>query len=98
MATQKIRKTQEQIDAEIKALQETIPQVPPYSFFGDSNRVAIDAQILVLQENMSGDSILDRYEDRDYILDAARLARDWLDGELGDDSLVADWLNLVKPR
>ena len=89
--------TQQQIDAEIKALQEIVPQVPPYSFFGESNRAAIGSQIRVLQENMSGDSIYDRYEDRDYILDAAQTARDWLDGD-GDDSLVADWLNLVKTR
>ncbi|KKM20487.1 hypothetical protein LCGC14_1645020, partial [marine sediment metagenome] len=45
-------KTQEQIDEQIRLLEEARPGVRPFSVFGDDNLAQVDAMITVLEEGL----------------------------------------------
>jgi len=55
--------------------------VPIFNIFGDNNHDGIDAQIKVIEEEMTNDEIFDEWEDDEFILDRALEARNWLDGQ-----------------
>lgn len=89
-------RTQEEIDAEIKKLETLRTQVPPRTYFGDSNLDAIDAQIKVLRERMDEMQVYDfGWDERTE--SSAREAAGWLEG---DPKLLADdpegWLSIAK--
>lgn len=77
--------TPEQVSAEVSKLREMRPFVRPVSAFGDDNRGAIDAQIDVLENDLSEDAIWRRYcpDDDDgsnQSLDSALDALAWRNG------------------
>ena len=89
-------KTKEQIKKEIEALKTVRPNVRPTSIFGDDNLGGVDAQIMVLEDDMDDNQIYDRYDhahSSEYILDAALGARGWMDDEEDDDceGLACEW-------
>jgi hypothetical protein len=95
----KVVKTYEARNVEAETLQLLKPNVRRRSFFGDDNHAAIDAQVAVLRDLLTGDQIHSRYEGGDlrssnYVLDAALEARQWLEGEM-DGNLVDDWKSLT---
>ena len=96
-------KTKEQITKEIEALKTVRPNVRPTSMFGDDNLGSIDAQIMVLKDNMDNDDINDKFDrigSSEYILEAALLACDWLDDNEDDDceGLACEWPLKEKPE
>jgi ABC-type uncharacterized transport system substrate-binding protein len=95
--------TTTQIEEQIRLLKEIKPNVKRFSFFQDDHHAAIDAQIRVLDRNMSEDAIDNYFEPSDdsaneaSILSSAQEARNWLDGEYEDyPSLVDGWKELTK--
>ena len=89
-------KTKEQITKEIEALKTVRPKVRPTSMFGDDNLGGVDAQISVLEQDFDDDEIYDVYDrtsSSEYILDAALVARQWMDGEEDPDceGLACEW-------
>lgn len=95
--------TGEQIKAEIAELKRIKPLIPERSFFGDNNQEAIDAQIIVLEEDLSEEDVFERgerAEDEEGYFDEnminhARDAVDWLNGD-SEESPSAGWAVLVK--
>lgn len=86
------------IAAEVAKLTEIKPKVRHYSAFGDNNRASIDAQIAVLKNNLPVYTIYDIYHIDDETngrLDAALVARSWLDGEKDTVPPSEDWASLV---
>ena len=57
-------KTKEEIKKQIEALKAVRPKVVPSSAFGTDNLAQIDAQIVVLEENLDISEIHDRYDMR----------------------------------
>lgn len=93
------RKTEKQIQAEIKKLKAIQPKVRRYGMMGD-NHEAIDAQLHVLEKNLSDDEIWNRYGvegEISVVFDAAMDAYRWLRGEKVADhkSLAAAWKELM---
>ena len=89
-------KTKEQIEKEIKALKTVQLNVRPTSMFGDDNLGGVIAQIEVLNEYLDDDDIYERYDhagSSEYVLEAAQLARQWMDDEEDDDceGLACEW-------
>lgn len=87
------------VAAEVILLQLYRSTVRPFNVFGNSNRDAIQAQIDVLQSNMTGEKIEDEWgmegEDPcEHTYDSANYARRWLDGE-EQDSPSKDWKPLL---
>jgi len=86
-----MKKTQEEIDVQIKGLEQMKETLPPKSFFGDDNWGKIDAQISVLKgESVPDDYYVDEsteeYVDGDNdIYWAADDAKYWLDGNTDED-------------
>lgn len=86
-----IHRTPEQINNEINALRTLKPTVPQFTAFGDDNHAAIDAQLDVLEGQLSEDDVYDIYgqpEDEDgedfleqNVLDAALDAVRWVSGQ-----------------
>ncbi len=88
--------TKAQIKAEIKKLKAMKPFIPVKSMFGDNNHNSIDADIAVMEKNLTEEQIEERYlprdEDGDDIEDdhengktadiehSARMTRYWMDG------------------
>ncbi len=94
----KTKKTLKQILAEIETLSDMKESVRRFSAFGDDNKAAIEAQILVLQENLSFEDIdvhAEAEEWRDYVKDCADEARQWMDGE-PEAQLSGNWKGLVQ--
>jgi hypothetical protein len=89
--------TKEQIQEEIKKLNEIKSKVVQRTLFGDDNIAAINAEIRVLEENMDEDEIYETFseeEGRDHERDAALCALAWLEtGETdcGETSLWEGW-------
>jgi len=83
-------KTQKEVEAEIKALQEIRPKVRPRSAFGTDNIQQLDAQIKVLEEDLENDEIYNEFDhsgiDEETLM-AALDARQWIDGESGEENL-----------
>jgi hypothetical protein len=97
------RPNETQIMTMIERLTELKDKVRDRTFFGDSNKEAIEAQIDVLECRYSEDDIWENWGDNDHLRENAQYARDWLDGEDGDnvevegDEWLADmWLELVE--
>lgn len=89
-------KTEEQITKEIEALKTVQPNVRPTSIFGDDNLAAVDAQIMVLENDWGSSDIYDEYDhigSSEYVLDAAIAARDWLNDDEDPDceGLACEW-------
>lgn len=93
------RKTDDEINAEIAALEAIKPKVPARTIFGDDNHAAIDAQIAVLRKRMSSDEVYAAYGDENSdafdqsTFDEALSACDWMTGMLARDEggLAAGW-------
>ena len=93
--------TEEQIQAEIKALEAIIDKVPDSEVAG--NRIQIRAQIKALEENMDETNIMemwpDQYDNRDhhFSYEGAIEAVEWLEGEReqeehrGCNSMSEEW-------
>lgn len=98
-----MKKTDEEIKAEIAALITMKPGVRSHSLFGDDNHAAIDAQVRVLAEQMSEDAVYVVYGDEDsgdfdqHILDSAHHAYLWMSGQPDYEAPSADWVSLLKP-
>lgn len=87
-------KTKEQIDMMIKDLQEIKPRVRHFTFFGDNNQEAIEAQIWVLQSNAIENDVWNRFsEEEEYQRSLALDATDWIDGK--NENLLSDWQELI---
>jgi hypothetical protein len=96
-------RTQNEIDSEIAALRTLKPQVPSRTDFCEDSRMAIAAEISVLENRLSIDEILDRNEinpahanyfteeQRDFAIEA----RVWLDGGGFDESPSECWATYV---
>jgi hypothetical protein len=85
-----------EIETEIKTLKTMKPTVRQTSIFGDNHHKAIDAQVDVLQEQMDGDEVDDRYgNSKDNIRDAAQEAALWLIGESEYGKPSDSWKELV---
>lgn len=89
----------EQVQQEIAALKEIKPKVRRYTFFGDDNHAAIDAQIVVLEEDYDEDAIYGEWEDDEHVLSSALEALAWKEGDLSrdnqDGALVDEWRSLA---
>ena len=86
-----MEKTEKEIKKEIKALKAIRPKVRPFSAFGDDNLAQLDAQVVVLEEDLDNNEIYDRYDHSgisEEIISAALEARNWIDGESEDESLA----------
>ncbi len=93
--------TKAQIKAEIKKLKAMKPFIPVKSMFGDNNHNSIDADIAVMEKNLTEEQIEERYLPRDEdgddteddhesgktsdIEHSARMTRYWMDGEKQGD-------------
>lgn len=94
--------SQKQIESEIKKLETIKPKIPRTNFFGDNNHDKIDAQIEVLQEELSEDEVYDRFEDEENpdrtmeIVSNARQAALWLIGESDDGAPSNGWKELIR--
>lgn len=84
--------TAKAIAAEVAKLKALKPNVKRYTFFGDDNHAAIDAQIQVLEQNLSDDDIGRRFNGE--VQSEAFNARNWLDGD-ADEALSKGWAELV---
>lgn len=93
-------KTNEEIEAEIKALTEIKPRVRRETAFGEDNHVAIDAQIRVLRDEMTEEDVIQAHEEineweTEHAYEAARDAAQWLAGKL-EESLSESWAAIAK--
>jgi hypothetical protein len=80
-----------EVEIEIQTLKTMKPTVRKESLFGDNHHNAIDAQVLVLQRNMSEDAVDSKFVDSDdNVRSAALEAAQWLAGE-------TDALDIGKP-
>lgn len=83
--------TEKEIQKEIKVLTEMKPKVRRWTYFGDDNWAAIEAQIDVLTRNLSEDDVCDEYDEEneeegktEYSKESALHACQWLTGEEKD--------------
>lgn len=91
-------KTDTEVLAEIEKLQRIKPHIRQYSFFGDDNKAAIQAEIDVLTERMNLEDVHHRFDPCDqYVLESAMSAHDWMTGQLDPDLLDPsdNWTSLV---
>ena len=89
------KRTQAEINAYIERLKAVKPRVPHHTMFNDDNWAKIDAQIRVLERDMSETRIelmAEEQDDPELYYDAME-ARYWLDG--GDADPLADWEDLA---
>lgn len=91
-----MKPTPQEINDEIAELQRMKTIIPQRSIFGDDNRAKIEAEIAVLQNNLSERQI-ERY-DGEPEWDSAIYARQWLDGEALDGSMSSNWRPLTEKR
>ncbi len=74
-----------QVEHEIAELNALLPLLQQTNPWHDDNRLALNAQIKVLEEGLDADQIWDLYADGpDYIHGSAELARAWRDGEVNE--------------
>ena len=103
MSKQTKKPTPEEIKKELAVLKELKPNIRQFTAFGEDNRAAMEAQIVVLEKNLTEDQIDKRFTaDADYSISSeAHAARDWLDGCYdGEEALSKDWevLRIKKPK
>lgn len=95
----RVNKSDTQIEAVVKALEEIKPNVRRYSVFGDDNWAAIDAQLNVLKKKMTYQAINNEYwkegDEGDHVYSSALDARSYLDGDY--DNIIEDWRALCDP-
>jgi len=94
-----MKPTDEQIKAEIKALEELRPRVRHHTIFGGDNRAAIDVQIRVLKgeiDDFDIDDLFDEEELTEHERDSAWEAANWMEGEGETDTLSENWQPLAK--
>jgi len=87
-------KTKEEIKNQIEALKAIRPKIVPKSVFGADNLAQIDAQIVVLEENLDISDIYDRYDlsgIEGETIEAAVEADEWRDGNSDIEDLAEDW-------
>lgn len=89
----------DEIQAEIKKLEELKPKVRRYTMFGDDNHAAIDIQIRVLKGEVDQDELdemqsMSDISDHEY--DNGTEALNWLEGESEYDKLSDGWAELVQ--
>lgn len=85
-------KTQEEIQKEIEALKAILPKVRHWTKFGDDNIGAVEAQIMVLENDWDFNEIYERFDCAEHILSAALQARDWVeDSEAYNEGLSVEW-------
>jgi hypothetical protein len=94
-------KTQQEIDAEIKALRELKTTVPKKTFFGDDNHEKLDAQIETLEKRMTKaqaeqrwyvDESAEEYSDGDNELYFEVCAAiEWMNGDPDQDAPSEGW-------
>jgi hypothetical protein len=71
--------TPNEIDVELRKLYGLENRVPAITAFGDNNQEAIQAQIEVIERNLSLAQVTDEYEDDDdYVMSGALGASEWL--------------------
>ena len=91
-------KTQEEINIEVKKLEEMKPNVRHFTIFGDDNHEAIDAQLDALKNDIEEDTTYDWQDDEEFsehACEAARQAVQWRDGEESEPPSES-WAPLVK--
>ncbi len=86
---------QQEIDNEIAALESVRDRVRPANVFGDNNKLAIEAQIQVLKDDLDYDDIEDLF-DALHTQEAARDAIRWRDD--GDELQSAGWEEIATPK
>jgi hypothetical protein len=84
-----VRRSIEELDAEIAALREIRPIVPEFNAWRESNWKCIDAQIAVLDEDADATEIED-----EYVREHAIQAWDWFRGRSVAPSV--DWQRVVQ--
>lgn len=90
-------KTDAEVEAEIVSLKSMKPKVRRYTAFGEDNRDAIQAQIDVLEQKISGGKIYDRFGDDEYLHGQALTASAWRSGENAEDGSPSEqWAPLVQ--
>jgi hypothetical protein len=82
------------IQDQLTKLKEMKPKVRHFSMFGDDNQAAIEAQIQVIEKDMTEDDIYDEYESY-YDIHSALEARQWLDGDSEYVTLTENWEGLI---
>jgi hypothetical protein len=95
--------TTEQVREVVAKLKELKPRIRQFTYFGDDNRAAIQAQIDVLERGMDEDEVYDRWDDgeRDmHVRNSALSALQWYEtGEIedadGENDLAEGWESLV---
>lgn len=97
----KKERTQNQINEQISWLKENKKKIPSHNGFGDSNWDQIDAQILVLEEDLTEDNVYEKQDNGEFDdneTDAALWTISWRDD--GDDSVEPskDWAALVSEK
>ncbi|KKN05761.1 hypothetical protein LCGC14_1084140 [marine sediment metagenome] len=88
-------KTQKQINAQIRLLNEARDKIVPMSMFGTDNVEGLDAMVKVLEQDMDSSDVWDRWDRDEEDLDVrsnAEEAVDWRDGESENENLVDNFL------
>lgn len=77
------KKTQKEIDAEIKRLEKCKTYAPHYTMFGGDNHRKIDEQIGALANKLTHDDAYDNYPDDEdpEVLSSVISALDWRNGD-----------------
>lgn len=88
-------KTIEEVQQEIKKLEEIKPKVRRLTAFGDDNHKAIEVQIDVLKGTLDENGIYEEYEDDDHLRDNGLEALAWMKGESEIESLAREWATLT---
>lgn len=89
-------RTPEEVQIEVGKLTEMKPKIRHFSFFGDNNHNAVQAQIDVLKDDMDEDEIYDMEGDwTQHEIDNALEARRWLDEE-SEEAPSSGWESLVQ--
>jgi len=87
-------KTQKEIDKQIEALKAVRPRVKPFGAFGNDNLANLDAQIMVLEENLDSEDVWDYWPDEEGDMEIRMSADDaiaWRDDESDIEDLAEDW-------
>ncbi|VVE65102.1 hypothetical protein PAN31117_01758 [Pandoraea anapnoica] len=83
------KKSDEQVQAEIGALTELLPQLPQRA------RHAVDAALEVLRDDLSDDAVYEKFEEGTEEFEDALTACMWRDGVSGSEALSAQYRQLI---
>lgn len=83
------KKSDDQVEAEIGALTELLPQLPQRA------RQAVEAAIEVLRDDLSNDAIHEKFEEGTEEFEDALTAFMWRNGVAGNDALSAWYRELM---